>query len=360
MRYRFGPEASLRRNVESTVMSVFDGWSYEEVTTPTVDYYSLFEHGMGSSQAHRAFRFTDTDGRLLALRPDVTSGVARASVTMFAERTRPLRLCYAAQVFRQQPQSHVEWRREFTQAGCELIGANSSASDIEVLLIACEILQRLDLSGNFLITLNDEGVFDGIASELKLDAQTRDEMRQLVDSRNATDLEDFLSSRKPAPIESRELALLTQLSGKRETLEQARQILANSRSIDAVERLDKLWAVIESLDLTDRFDIDFGDVARLDYYTGLTFTVYVNGAAVRVGSGGRYDGLTAAFGTAEPAVGFVLDLDALTSVLLSRRTDSIQSEKFQIARSVVNPDTALLFEEARKRRANGDRVLIES
>jgi len=254
----------------------------------------------------------------------------------------------------------VEWRREFTQAGCELIGANSSASDIEVLLIACEILQRLDLSGNFLITLNDEGVFDGIASELKLDAQTRDEMRQLVDSRNATDLEDFLSSRKPAPIESRELALLTQLSGKRETLEQARQLLANSRSIDAVDRLEKLWAVIESLDLTDRFDIDFGDVARLDYYTGLTFNVYVNGAAVRVGSGGRYDGLTAAFGTAEPAVGFVLDLDALTSVLLSRRTDSIKSEKFQIARSVVNPETALLFEEARKRRANGDRVLIES
>src|SRR4029078_11467505 len=123
MRYYFGREARLRRTVEQTVMSVFDGWSYEEVTTPTVDSYSLFEHGMGSSEAHRAFRFTDSDGKMLALRPDVTSGVPRASVTMFAERERPLRLCYAAPVFRQLPQSHAEWRRELTQSGCELIGA---------------------------------------------------------------------------------------------------------------------------------------------------------------------------------------------------------------------------------------------
>jgi len=360
MRYCFGREASLRRNVEAIVMSVFDGWSYEEVTTPTVDYYSLFEHGMGSSQAHRAFRFTDTDGRLLVLRPDVTSGVARASVTMFADRNRPLRLCYAAQVFRQQPQSHVEWRREFTQAGCELIGANSSASDIEALLIACEILQRLELSGNFLITLNDEGVFDGIAAQLNLDPRSRDEMRQLVDSRNPTDLEGFLSNRLSSPNEGRDLTLLTQLAGKLDALEQARRILTNRRSIEALERLEKLWAVIESLGLTDSFEIDFGDVARLDYYTGLTFNVYVNGAAVRVGSGGRYDGLTAAFGTAEPAVGFVLDLDALTSVLLSRNTDLINPESFKIARSVVNPETVLLFEEARRRRAKGDRVLIDS
>ena len=62
MRYYFGQEARLRRTIEETAMTIFDGWSYEEITTPTVDYYSLFEHGMGRAEAHRAFRFTDTDG----------------------------------------------------------------------------------------------------------------------------------------------------------------------------------------------------------------------------------------------------------------------------------------------------------
>lgn len=359
IRYYFGREASLRRNVEETVMSVFDGWSYEEIATPTVDYYSLFEHGMGSSQAHRAFRFTDTDGRMLALRPDVTSGVARAAVTLFAERDRPLRLCYAAQVFRQQPQSHAEWRRESTQSGCELLGANTSAADMEVLVIASEILQRLGLSGEHLITLNDVGIFKGIAAQLTSDPVPLDQMRQLVDSRNAADLERFLARQAFAPEGCRALTLLTQLSGKRAALEAARRAITNADSSEALDRLDRLWQMIGSLGLEDNFEIDLGDVAKLDYYTGLTFNIYVNGAAARIGSGGRYDGLTAAFGKAEPAVGFVLDLDALTDVLLARSQDpNLAQEPQPKLPTTTNSDPSLLFREARKKRAEGERVLI--
>ena len=341
-------------------MAVFDGWSYEEITTPTVDYYSLFEHGMGRSQAHRAFRFTDADGRLLALRPDVTSGVARAAVTIFAERERPLRLCYAAPVFRQQPQSHVEWRRESTQTGCELIGANTSVADMEVLAIASEILQKLGLGGKYQITLNDVGVFAGLASRQALDEASRDDVRRIVDSRNAADLERFLAQRGLAPEERQSLAQLTRLSGKRETLERARRVISNADSSEALDRLDRLWTIIESLDLTARFEIDLGDVARLDYYTGLTFNVYVDGAAVRVGNGGRYDGLTAAFGKAEPAVGFVLDLDALTAVLLAQDADARQShESGRQSSLTTNGDPSLLFREARRKRAEGERVFVK-
>jgi ATP phosphoribosyltransferase regulatory subunit len=338
-------------------MSVFDGWSYEEITTPTVDYYSLFEHGMGRSEAHRAFRFTDTDGRLLALRPDVTSGVARAAVTMFAERERPLRLCYAAPVFRQQPQSHAEWRRESAQTGCELMGASGSAADMEVLAIASEILKRLDFD-DYLITLNDVGIFNGIAKRLALDSGPRDEMRQLVDSRNAADLERFLLNHSFADEERTALARLTQLSGKRETLEGARSVITNGGSSEALDRLDRLWPMIEELGLAKHFEIDLGDVARLDYYTGLTFNIYVNGAAARVGSGGRYDGLTSAFGKSEPAVGFVLDLDALTTVLLTRNEDPSTRDAEPKLSAISNSDPTLLFSEAIKKRAEGERVLI--
>jgi ATP phosphoribosyltransferase regulatory subunit len=98
MRYYLGAEARLRRTVEDVAMSVFEGWSYEEVITPSVDYYALFEQGMGR-EAQASFRFTDSDGRMLSLRPDVTSSVARVAATLLAERERPLRLCYAATVF---------------------------------------------------------------------------------------------------------------------------------------------------------------------------------------------------------------------------------------------------------------------
>jgi len=359
-RYYSGREARLRRSVEQVVMSVFDGWSYEEITTPTVDYYSLFEHGMGRLQAHRAFRFTDADGRMLALRPDVTSGVARAAVTIFAERERPLRLCYAAPVFRQHPQSHVEWRRESTQTGCELLGANTSVADMEVLAIASEILRKLGLGDDYQITLNDVGVFKGIAALQEFDEGSRDELRRLVDSRNAADIERFLARHAFPPEGRAALSQLTRLSGKRETLGSARLVMADAGSKAALDRLDRLWSMIESLDLADRFEIDLGDVAKLDYYTGLTFNIYVNGAAARVGNGGRYDGLTAAFGKAEPAVGFVLDLDALTTVLLALEADSrLPQESERRASIIANSDPSLLFCEAGKKRAEGERVVIE-
>jgi ATP phosphoribosyltransferase regulatory subunit len=360
MRYYFGQEARLRRTIEETAMTIFDGWSYEEITTPTVDYYSLFEHGMGRAEAHRAFRFTDTDGRLLALRPDVTSATARAAATLFAERERPLRLCYAAPVFRQQPQSHAEWRRESTQIGCEFIGANTNLSDLEVLAIASEFLQRLGLGGNYSITLNNVEIFNGVAERLALDPISREEMRHLIDVRNAADLERFLKAYASAE-DRRTFAQLMQLSGKRETLNWARRVISNARSCAALDSLEGLWTVIESLDLKTSFEIDLGDVSRLDYYTGLTFKIYVNGAGARVGSGGRYDGLTASFGKAEPAVGFVLDLDALINVLLVRAKDLPGTRKPPLkAPELADSDPSALFLKAVERRAKGERVLIKS
>jgi ATP phosphoribosyltransferase regulatory subunit len=359
MRYYAGSEARLRRAIENTLVSIFDGWSYEEITTPTVDYYSLFEHGMGRSQTHHAFRFTDTDGRMLAIRPDVTSSVARAAATLFAESERPLRLCYVAPVFRQQPQSHAEWRRESTQIGCELIGANSSAADMEVLAIICEVLERLDLDRYCSITLNDVEVFNGIAEQLKLHPDSRNEMRELVDTRNAADLESFLAGYSSAE-DSKAFAQLIQLSGKRNTLSDARRLITNARSQSALDRLECLWSVIEALQLTDRFEIDLGDVSRLDYYTGLTFKIYVSGAGTRVGSGGRYDGLTASFGRAEPAVGFVLELDALTEVLLARAYESSLIRGSAEATQLTANDLSDLFVAAREKRALAERIVINS
>lgn len=191
-------------------------------------------------------------------------------------------------------------------------------------------------------------------------------MRQLIDVRNAADLERFLTPYTSAE-EAQAFAQLMQLSGKRESLDLARRVISNEQSRAALDRLEGLWNVIETLGLTNCFEIDFGDVARLDYYTGLTFKVYVTGAGSRVGSGGRYDGLTASFGKAEPAVGFVVDLDALTDVLRVRAKDSLEvrkpeTQKLEIAAAELSEDSPAdpseLFLRALERRAKGERVSL--
>ena len=354
--YYFGREATLRRRIEQVVMSVFDGWSYEEITTPTVDYYSLFERGMGSTEAQRAFRFTDSDGRLLALRRDVTSGIARAASTLMAKRERPLRFCYAAPVFHMRSSSHTEWRRESTQIGCELIGRNSTVADLEVVTIASEILDSLGLSGRYTITFNDLEIFNGIAESLGLDAESREQMRQLVDMHNATDLKRFLASYASAN-ECEAFAQLVQLSGKGEVFDKARSVMVNGRSMAALDRLQALWRIIEELERSDRFEIDLADVTKLDYYTGLVFKIYVVGAGSRVGSGGRYDQLTANFGNPEPAVGFVLDLDALAGIL--NPENLLDEPPAKAAYSIEHDEPLKLFREALARRAQAERVVIK-
>jgi ATP phosphoribosyltransferase regulatory subunit len=313
MRYYIGAEARLRRRIEDAAMSVFEKWSYEEVITPSVDYYDLFEQGMGQTEAQRGFRFTDNDGRLLALRPDVTSSVARIAATLLADRPRPLRFCYAAPVFRQQPQSHAEWRRENTQLGCELIGVGGKPADLEVLRLAAEILRGLDLQSSYCITINNVEIFNGLAAELDLDTPAREQLRRLIDTRETAELHRFL--REFSANDGRGFVQLAQLTGKRDVLQAARDVISNERSLAALNALEHLWTEIESLGLEHEFEIDLGDVPSLDYYTGLTLKIFVHGAGASVGRGGRYDGLTGNFGRAEPAVGFVLNLDALTEVV---------------------------------------------
>ncbi len=177
-------------------------------------------------------------------------------------------------------------------------------------------------------------------------------MRQLIDVRNAADLERFLKPHTSAG-EAQAFAQLMQLSGKRESLDLARRVISNEQSCAAIDRLESLWNVIDSLGLKDCFEIDLGDVARLDYYTGLTFKIYVNGAGYRVGSGGRYDGLTGSFGKAEPAVGFVVDLDALADVLRVRRASDSSM------RTPPSRDPSELLIEALEKRAKGERVSLE-
>ena len=355
LRYYVGEAARRRRAVEDCAISVFAGWSYEEITTPTIDYYSLFEQGMGA-EAQTSFRFVDADGGLLALRPDVTSSVARACATLLAEKPRPIRLCYVAPVFHQHPRTKAEWRRETTQLGCELIGASGIAADIEPLAILAETLNRLGLERSYCITINNVEIFNGIAEHLRLNEDSRERLRSLIDLRDTSGLMELLDG---LGVDARERDLfvqVTRLGGKRSLINQARQVITNARSRAALESLAQTWSAIEALGLGESFEIDLGDVSGLDYYTGLLCKVYVRGSGVRAGRGGRYDGLTSKFGRPEAATGFVLDLDELTRVL--------EGTEFQIERKpaalveISLADTESTFQEALRRRSENQQVRL--
>ena len=358
LRYHFGRAAQLRRELAGTFLNTCAGWSYEEITSPTLDYYALFERGLGRATAHHAFRWSDVDGRLLALRPEVTSPLARAAATLLANRPRPLRLCYAAQVFQRQPRSHAEWRREATQLGLELIGAAGLTADAEILLIAVELLETLGLRATSRISLNHAEIFHCLAEQSALTPAACAEIRTLVVNRAVPELREFLAANDLTDTLRDAWLWLTQPPDGLAALQQARAVLTGTRAQKAVAYLSELQQTLQTLEIADLFSFDFGDVPDLDYYTGLVCKIYTAGAGVRVGSGGRYDGLTAHFGRAEPAVGLVLELDALTEIWVQRQ-DKNGLDREDAAQGIAVPDSLEGMRAARTHRARGTRINLK-
>src|SRR5436309_15739446 len=108
------------------------------------------------------------------------------------------------------------------------------------------------------------------------------------------------------------------MTGGREVLEEARGLIRNPRSVDALEHLEEIYSIFEKLDLAGHLTIDLGEVRGFDYYTGILFRAYVRDLGFEVAAGGRYDGLPGAFGEDLPAVGFSFSLDRLSRSLRRR------------------------------------------
>jgi len=358
VQYFFDDEVKLRRCVERRAMEVFAGWSYDEIILPMFDYHDLFARGMGEEKAERTYRFVDRDGALLALRPELTSLVARTVATRFIRRERPIRLCYSGEVFRyDEPTERAA--REFHQLGVEHIGEPDIVADIEVLLVAAEVLTTLGLDG-FRIALSHVDFFNGVADFLKLDGDRRAQLREMIDRRNSLAVEEFLQKHAAGVEESRraDFSRLIQVAGKQDVIRRAREILNSERSLAAVDHLDKIYSTLDSLGLGENFDVDLGDTGGLEYYTGLTFKVYAPGCGAAIGGGGRYDNLIANFGEPEPAVGFSIALDGLVGAI-SVNDDKLQwRDAGEIQTISFDGDPTRAFEQARQMREHGKQVKI--
>jgi ATP phosphoribosyltransferase regulatory subunit len=357
VQYIFDAEVRLRRYIEQQVMEVFAGWSYAEIILPIFDYADLFTLGMGKEQAEKTYRFTGRDGKLLALRPDMTSLVARTIATRFRNHLRPIRLSYSGEVFRwDEPRGGRQY--EFHQIGLEHIGSERLEADTEVIVITIELLKKLQLEG-FTITLSHVDFFNGIADNLKLNEEDRRRLREKVDRKETEQINEFL---KPYANEAVREAFcnLATLAGKREILAQARQLVTNEKSVAALDDIERVYAIAEELGIDTHIDIDLGDVGGLDYYTGLTFKIYAQGLGAALGRGGRYNHLLENFGAAEPAVGFSLCLDWLAQLLAPKLKASIEGQIEEATELKANGNVIAAFKEATRLRQEGRKIKVNS
>lgn len=308
------PADTGRKNlIEQNVMTIFRHYGYEQVQTPTFEYFDIYQFERGTKDGKNLFKFFNREGEILSLRPDVTPSVARYMATFYNHEITPKRFAYLGNVFYNN-ENYQGKLREYTQAGVECIGIGSEEADAESVAIAVNALLSTGLT-EFQIDLGHAGFFKGIAEEAGLTKELQEEARKLIDEKNYIALEELLVDEKINDLNKQALLALPQLFGQKETLEKAKNLTKNANALEAIERLDAVYTILEEYELSNYISFDLGMVNKLQYYTGIIFKGFTYETGDSIVDGGRYDNLLDTFSYDAPAVGFAIKIDDVLKAL---------------------------------------------
>jgi ATP phosphoribosyltransferase regulatory subunit len=327
-------ELARKRDVELVIRAVFGRWAYEEIQTPTFERFDVLEKGLGSELVDQAYRFSDRRATALALRPEMTTPIARLVSTRMREAPLPLRLSYVTPVYRYYDQPQEGRLRELTQGGVELIGSPGIDADAETLFMAIETLDETGLR-DALFDVNDASVVDGILEGVGLSPQTARIAKSFMKERNIV----ALRALEPKLVD------YAMTRGGSEVLAFARRVCRTSASVAALDRLELLLERAALLGYAGRVQVDFALLRDLEYYTGFIFEGYVPEVGFSLCGGGRYDGLLPRFGFDVPAVGWTAGVERLL-IALERRGKHVVRRRHRIDVLVSGSDVVAARERA--------------
>ena len=312
-------EMSRFRLIEGAFRDCCLKWGYEEVRTPTVEYLHLFTSTgtLTPSMLGKVYSFLDWDGwsgERVVLRPDGTIPIARLYIDSIEEGLQfshrgLAKLFYVANVFIFEETGKET--REKWQCGAELIGASSTTADVELIILALEVLKKLKIGG-IELRLSHAGLIRALLAKLGLSPgeQTRI-FDQILDGNT-----EVLARLKPREPElGKALSLLLDLKGKSSGFIKNLRALFTQNLSELEPPLDDFINIVELLEaLGYSYQIDIASGRGFEYYTGMMFQLFRG--KEKIGGGGRYDALIPLMGGREvPASGFALYLDPLLNLV---------------------------------------------
>ncbi len=351
----YGEEYAKKLTVEDTIRQVFHSYGYRDIQTPTFEFFDVFSREIGTKPSKDLYKFFDKEGNTLVLRPDFTPSIARCAAKYFAEEKEPLRFCYQGNAFSNT--SDLQGKlKEMTQMGVELIGDASIEADAEMAAIMVESLLKTGLS-EFQVSIGEVEYYKGLCEEAGLSEEMELALREYISSKNYFGAEDFLI-RKNVPEGFRSILLRSaDLFGGAEILKEAGHSVSNARSLNAIERLKKIYEALCVYGVEKYISFDLGMLSKYKYYTGVIVRAYTYGAGDAIMTGGRYDRLLGHFGKEKPAVGFAIAIDSLMEALSRGRITLIAPPKPSVV--FWRPDTFReALAEAGRRRKRGEYVAL--
>lgn len=326
-------EASRARSTVDRVLSRLRRWGYREIVTPSIEYLDTLVRGEGTEAGDRLFKLVDRGGELLALRPEMTTPVARFVTTHLRDLPLPLRIAYAGQVFRGSETGSGRLR-EFPQVGCELVGAGTVEADAEIVALAVEALEASGAPACS-VSLGHVGFLRGMLAGLDLPDGGDRHVRTFLYQKDFVGLRAILERYGVPAARADALTRLPVLSG-RGAIEEARRAADTPESHRVLQDLEDLLDRLAAYGVGGAVRLDLSIIRDFDYYTGIVFEGHTPALGFALLGGGRYDRLLDGFGLPYPATGFAVRVDRVLAATSP-------------AESVWGPDVAVAF-------ANEDRL----
>ena len=299
-------EQVLRRDEQAIfrLRALYRKYGYRQYKVNKFEEYDLYAHNKSFLVSDSVLTFTDTNGKLMALKPDVT-----LSIIKNCQDGEPAlqKLYYNENVYR--PSGAYGGFKEIMQAGLECIGSIDLYAMCEVIMLAARSLATI--SEDWILDLSHLDFLSAVLDALTGNEDVRSEILRCIGEKNLHELEAVCTAAGIGP-EGR--ATLTTLAGIHGTFAQCLPQLAAldvAAAAPALSELEQICAVLEAYGVADRMRLDFSIVGDMRYYNGVSFQGFVDGIPSSILSGGRYDQLVRKMGKRHDAIGFAVYLDQL-------------------------------------------------
>lgn len=313
----------FNEQVTLSLRSLYRSYGYAQYTMSKFEEYDLYARNKDFLISDQVITFTDTNGKLMALKPDVTLSIVKNG------KDAPngvQKVYYTENVYRVSKDAGF---KELMQVGLECFGSIDEYHLTEVLLLAAESLRRID--ADCVLDVSHLGVLSAVMEAFGLSNDLQREVVRCIGEKNVHELKAVCQNADVAPDGIDLIANLITVSGKPATaLEALRSLLDGVVDTAPLAELTRVIAALTQAGYGDMIRIDFSVVDNMRYYNGIVFKGFINGVPAAVLSGGQYDKLMQKMHRKSSAIGFAVYLDQL---------DRLRDEK-----PAYDVDTVLLYE----------------
>lgn len=336
---------SLFKQDEKAVYALrklYQSYGYSQFKMSQFEAYDLYAGNKDFLVSEGVITFTDTDGTLMALKPDVTLSIVK---NYRSEPACVQKVYYNENVYRIAGASHCY--REIMQTGLECLGNVGLYERSEVILLAVRSLQTI--SDHFVLNLSHLAVVKEVLDHLPLSEAKKAEVLRCIGEKNEDGLQSVCGT-----ISEQQLAQLLGLIRIHAPICLALEQMSMFAETDALRELQSIAGILMQAGIADHVYLDFSIVSDQNYYNGLVFRGYVEGIPSSVLSGGQYDRLMWKMGKNAGGIGFAVYLDQLERLDCGRKPYDVDT----VLSYQPDCDISQLLQEADGLRQEGRQVLV--